>query len=77
MQGALEDIHQFLEHQHQHFQELIARSDDVEQFCRRCQDIIDGDDPERMVRERDWLLASYRKRNVHRRPWLARLGLRT
>ena len=68
-------VQAFLEYQHQHFQELIARSDDVGHFCKRCQEIIDGDDPERMERERDWLIATYRKRNAHRRAWLTRIGL--
>ena len=79
IQTAFEHIRLFLDHQHGHLQELIARNDDVERFCSRCQEIIDGPgaaDPDRMARERDWLLAGYRKRNAHRRPWLDRLGLR-
>lgn len=79
IQAAFDHIRLFLDHQHGHFQELIARSADVERFCSRCQEIIDGpggDDPDRMARERDWLIAGYRKRNAHRRPWLDRLGLR-
>ena len=75
IEAAFAGLHQFLDLQHRHFQELIARSDDVEHFCRRCQEISEGDDPDRMARERDWLLAGYRKRNTHRRPWLDKLGL--
>ncbi len=37
---------------------------------------MDGDNPERMSRERDWLIASYRKRNAHRRLWLGGIGPR-
>ena len=66
----------FLDHQHRLLREAVDRSDEVEHFCRRCQEIIDGNDPDRMARERDWLIAGYRKRNAHRRRWLDRLGLR-
>ena len=72
---ALGRLHRFLDYQHRHFQDLIARSDDVQRFCSRCQDIMDGDDADRMARQRDWLIAGYRRRNAHRRDWLDRLGL--
>ena len=75
LKARFDQILNFLEFQHQHFQKLIARSDDVGSFCTRCQEIIDLDDPERMARERDWLIASYRKRNAHRKGWLTRMGL--
>ena len=64
-----------LESQRKTFQELIARNDDVEYFCDRCRVIMDCADPEQMVRERDWLIASFRKRNAHRQLWLDRLGI--
>lgn len=64
----------FLEYQHEHFQELIDRSKDVQDFCARCQEIMMDGNPEKMERERDWLIASYRKQNAHRKSWLGRLG---
>ncbi|MBF0562070.1 MAG: hypothetical protein HQL37_08630 [Alphaproteobacteria bacterium] len=76
IQVGLDCIRRFLESQHQHFQDLIERNKEVGYFCSRCHEIMDGDDPEQMARERDWLIAGYRKRNAHRRPWLERLGLR-
>ena len=75
LQEGIAHIHWFLEDQHRHFQDLIARNDGVEDFCARCQNIMDGDDPEAMARERDWLIAGYCRRNAHRRTWLERLGL--
>ena len=64
----------FLIYQHNHFKELLDRSKEVQDFCSRCQEIMMDDNPERMERERDWLVASYRKRNEHRKSWLRRLG---
>jgi len=75
IQAYCDHVRLFLEHQHQHFQEVIDRTDDLESFCSRCQQIMDGNDADQMARERDWLIAGYRKRNAHRRPWLDRLGL--
>jgi len=75
IQVAFDHIHLFLDDQHRHFQDLIARNEDVERFCSRCQKIMEGNDPDQMIRERDWLIAGYRKRNADRRPWLDRLGL--
>lgn len=69
-------IRLFLEDQHLHFADLMARNDDVEYFCKRCNEIMDGHDPEQMSRERDWLIAGFLKRNAHRPSWLERLGLR-
>ncbi len=73
---AFTHIRLFLEAQHRHFTDLMARNDDIEHFCRRCDEIMDGHDPEQMARERDWLIAGFRKRNAHRPSWLHRLGLR-
>ena len=71
---TLDRVRHFLEYQHDHFQELLDRSKDVEYFCSRCQEIMTDGNPEKMERERDWLIASYRKRNEHRKSWLCRLG---
>ncbi len=73
---AYAHIRLLLEDQHRHFADLIARNDDVEHFCRRCNEIMEGHDPEQMSRERDWLIAGFYKRNAHRPSWLNRLRLR-
>ncbi|MEI6557447.1 MAG: hypothetical protein WCO00_03495 [Rhodospirillaceae bacterium] len=75
VQDALGRIARFFEQQHRQLQEAIVRSDEIERFCARCQEIIDGGDADRMARDRDWLLAGYRKRHAHRRAWLDRLGV--
>jgi len=75
MKASLDDIGQLLANQHDSFQDALERNRQILDFCARCDAIMDCGNAERMERERDWLLAGYKKRNAHRRDWLGRLGL--